>query len=73
MYRQCQSGNGVREPAGSDAADARTPLPEITYVLDAPVGWQVLGTLLAVALVARSVSLVWRAVFSTRPRNLALG
>ena len=45
----------------------------LPFVLDAHVVWQVLGPLVAVAIVSRSLQLVWREVFSTDPRHLARG
>jgi hypothetical protein len=33
--------------------------------------WQVLGVSVSLVMIARSVQLVWRAVFSTDPRHLA--
>ncbi len=70
----------------SPAGPAQSPLrPQLTraalivavlgvlpFVLDAPVVWQVLGTLVSLAMVAHCVPLVWRGVFSTNPRHLAL-
>ena len=35
--------------------------------------WQLLGGLVSVAVVARALQLVWRAVFSTDPRHLTWG
>ena len=43
----------------------------LPFVLDASAPWQVIGTLVSVVLVARSLQLVWRALFSTDPRHLA--
>jgi hypothetical protein len=40
---------------------------------DAHPTWQLLGALVAAAVAARSVQLVWRAAFSTDPRHLARG
>jgi hypothetical protein len=37
---------------------------------DAYPAWQVLGVLVSVAVVARSLQLAWRAFFSTHPRHL---
>jgi hypothetical protein len=45
----------------------------LPFVLDAHVLWQVLGPLVAVAILSRSVHLIWREVFSTDPRHLARG
>jgi hypothetical protein len=45
----------------------------LPFVLDAHVVWQVLGPLVAVAIVSRSLQLIWRDVFSTDPRHLARG
>jgi hypothetical protein len=45
----------------------------LPFLLEAPGAWQVMGTLTSVALVARSLTLTWRAVFSTDPRHLARG
>jgi hypothetical protein len=42
----------------------------LPFVLDAPVVWRVLGPLVAVAVLSRSLQLVWREVFSTDPRHL---
>jgi hypothetical protein len=43
----------------------------LPFVLDAGAIWQVIGTLVSLALVARSLQLIWRALFSTDPRHLA--
>jgi hypothetical protein len=45
----------------------------LPFVLDAPGAWQFIGTSVSVALVARSMQLIWRAVFSTDPRYLVQG
>ncbi len=45
----------------------------LPVVLDAHVLWQVLGPLVAVALLSRSLRLVWREVFSTHPRHTSWG
>ena len=37
----------------------------LPFVLDAHVAWQVLGPLVAAAILCRSLQLVWREVFST--------
>jgi hypothetical protein len=42
----------------------------LPFVLDAPVLWRVLGPLVALAILSRSLQLVWREVFSTDPRHL---
>ncbi|WP_344687267.1 hypothetical protein [Blastococcus jejuensis] len=42
----------------------------LPFVLDASATWQVLGTLVSLAMVTRSVQLVWRTAFSTDPRHL---
>ena len=43
----------------------------LPFVLDASATWQVLGTIVSVTLVTRSLQLIWQAVFSTDPRHLA--
>jgi hypothetical protein len=45
----------------------------LPFVLDAHVVWQVLGPLVAVAILSRSLQLVWREVFSTDPRHVSWG
>jgi hypothetical protein len=45
----------------------------LPFVLDAPGAWQVIGTLVSVAVGGRALQLVWRAVFSTDPRYLVQG
>jgi hypothetical protein len=42
----------------------------LPFVWDAHQAWQLLGTLISVAVVVRTLQLVWRAVFSTSPRHL---
>ena len=42
----------------------------LPFALDAHTGWQVLGPLVSVAVLARSMQLVWQAAFSTDPRHL---
>ena len=42
----------------------------LPFVLEAPVVWRVLGPLVAVAVLSRSLQRVWREVFSTDPRHL---
>ena len=42
----------------------------LPFVWDAYPAWQLLGALVSVAVVARTLHLVWRAVFSTDPRHL---
>jgi hypothetical protein len=37
---------------------------------DVSVVWQVMGSLVAVSLVVHTAQVVWREVFSTRPRHL---
>lgn len=53
------------------AATIVAVLGVLPFVLDIAVVWQVLGTLVSLAMVAHCVPLVWRAVFSTNPRHLA--
>ena len=45
----------------------------LPVVLDAPGGWQLVGGLVSVALVGRSLQLIWRAFFSTDPLHLVGG
>ena len=45
----------------------------LPFVLDANLVWQVLGPVVAVALLARSLLLVWREVFSTSARHISCG
>ena len=45
----------------------------LPFVLDAHEAWQIMGTLVSVALVARSMQLIWRAFFSTDSRYLVEG
>jgi hypothetical protein len=44
----------------------------LPFAWDADPAWQLLGTAVSIAVVVRSVQLVWRAVFSTDPRYLDL-
>jgi hypothetical protein len=45
----------------------------LPFAWGAHPAWQVLGTLVSVALVGRGLQLVWRAVFSTGPRRVTWG
>ena len=45
----------------------------LPFAWGAQPAWQLLGVLVSVAMVARSVQLVWRAVFSTDPRHVTWG
>ena len=45
----------------------------LPFVLDAHVAWRVLGPLVVVAILSRSLQLLWREVFSTSPRNASWG
>ena len=45
----------------------------LPFAWDAGPAWQVTGTLVSVAVVVRTLQLVWRAVFSTNPRHLVRG
>jgi hypothetical protein len=45
----------------------------LPHLWDAAPGWKVLGTLVAGAVAARAAVLVWRAAFSTAPRDLVRG
>jgi hypothetical protein len=42
----------------------------LPFAWDADPAWQLLGALVSIAMIVRSVQLVWRAVFSTDPRHL---
>ena len=42
----------------------------LPFAWDAHPVWQLLGALVSVAVAARALQLVWRAVFSTDPRHL---
>ena len=42
----------------------------LPFVLDAWATWQVLGAIVSLAMVTRSLQLVWRTAFSTDPRHL---
>jgi uncharacterized membrane protein YdbT with pleckstrin-like domain len=42
----------------------------LPFAWGAAPAWQVLGALVSVAMVIRSLQLVWRAAFSTDPRHL---
>jgi hypothetical protein len=45
----------------------------LPFAWDAGPAWQMIGTLVSVAVVVRALQLVWRAVFSTDPRHLVHG
>jgi hypothetical protein len=45
----------------------------LPFAWDAHPAWQLLGALVAAAVVVRSAQLVWRAAFSTDPRRLTRG
>ena len=47
-----------------------TVLGALPFAWGAAPAWQVLGTLVSVMMVTRSLQLVWRATFSTDPRHL---
>ena len=42
----------------------------LPFVLEAHATWQVLGPLVSVAVLARSLQLLWHTAFSTDPRHL---
>jgi hypothetical protein len=45
----------------------------LPFAWDAHPAWQLLGAPVSVAVVARTLQLLWRAVFSTDPRHLTRG
>jgi hypothetical protein len=53
------------------AAVVAVALGVLPFALDAAPVWRILGTIVAVLMVIRSLQLVWRAVFSTAPQHLA--